>query len=129
MTPARRPRTSALDALECPYPDYLSMIVRRGNLKRHLGISHQGQPPPPASHRQSHPPRRRQYSPHRQSPTETPEPDGSIPAPALDKIPAETDSEDDGLYRRVPEPHSPAQESIRRRLTPGTLRWTRKMRK
>ena len=119
MPPARRPRASALDALECPYPDCMTMFVWRGNLKRHLRISHQGQPPPPANHRQSHPPRRRLYSPHRQSPTETPEPDGSIPAPALDEIPEETDSEDDGLYRRVPQPHSPAQESDTEEADPG----------
>jgi hypothetical protein len=108
MPPARRPQTSALDVLEYPYPHCMTMFVRRGNLKCHLRISHQGQPPQPASHRQSHPLRRRLYSPHRQSCTETPEPNGSIPAPALDEIPEETDSEDDGLYRRVPQPHSPA---------------------
>jgi hypothetical protein len=51
---AQRPQTSAQDALECPYSDCVSMFVRQGNFKRYLGISHQGQPPPQASHRQSH---------------------------------------------------------------------------
>jgi len=86
------------------------MFARQGNLKRHLPISHQGQPPPPSSHRLSHPLHRRLYSLHWQSPTETPKPDGSIPAPALDEIPEDTDSKDGGLYRHVPQPHTLAQE-------------------
>jgi hypothetical protein len=119
MPPGCRPRTCALDALECPYPDCMTMFVRRGNLKRHLRISHQGQRPPPASHRQSHPPRPGLYSPHRRCPTDNPEPDGNILAPALDKIPEDTYSEDDGIYRRVPHPHSPAQESSTEVADPG----------
>jgi hypothetical protein len=57
--------------------------------------------------------------PHRQSLTETPESDGSIPAPARDQIPEKTDSEDDGLYRHFPKPQSPAQESDMEEADPG----------
>jgi len=119
MPPARRPRTSALDALECLYLECMRMFVRRGNLKCDLRIRYQGQLPPPASHRHSHPPLRRLYSPHRQSPTESPEPDGSIPAPALYEIPEDTDSEDHSLHRRVAQPHSPAQASDTEEANPG----------
>ena len=78
MPSARRRRISALDPLECPYPDWMGMYVWRGYLQHHLGISLQGQPPQPASQGQSHPPHRWLCSPHRQSVTETAEPDGSI---------------------------------------------------
>jgi len=108
MPPAHRPQTSALDAGECPYPDCMQMVVRWGYLKRHLRISYQGQLPPLASHRRSHPPRRRLYSPHGHSPTDTLEPDCCIPALPLDKIPEASNSKDDGLYRRVPLPYPPA---------------------
>jgi len=87
------------------------MVVRWGNLTCHLRISYQGQLPPPTNHRQSHLPRRGQFSPHPQSLKDTPEPDGSITAPTLDEIPEEIDSENNDLYRRFPKPHTLAQDS------------------
>jgi len=42
-----------------------------------------------------------------------------MPATALDKIPEETDSEDDGLHRRIPQPNSLAQESDTEGAEPG----------
>ena len=110
MPQARRPQISTLDELECLYPDCMRMFVRRGNLKRYLWFSHQGQPPQLASHRHGHPPHRWLCSPHRQSPTETAQHNGSILAHALEEIPEESDSEDHGLYQCVPQPHSPAQK-------------------
>jgi hypothetical protein len=72
-----------------------------------------------ASQHHSHPPRRRLFSPHRQSPTATPEPYGTIPDPALNKNPEETYSEDNGLHRSILQPHTPAQESDTEEADPG----------
>jgi len=90
MPQARRPRTSALDALDCPSPECIMRLVWQGKHKCHLQINHQGLPLPRASHQQSHLPRHQLYSTHQQSPTESPEPDSSIPAPADDQIPEES---------------------------------------
>jgi len=122
MPPAHRPWISALDALECPYPDCIWMFVRWWNLQRYLGISHQGQPPPPTSHQQNQPPYRRLYSTHRQSPTATPEPNSGILVPSLDAFPVDTDSGDDSHNRPIPQPHCLAQssnsEDAEHRVTP-----------
>jgi len=119
MPLACRPRTSTLDTPKCPFPDGMRMIIWRGNIKHHLRIHYQGQPPLPASHRRSHQPHQRLYSCHRQSSTETPEPDGSILAHVFDDIPKESESKDDGLYRHVPPPNTLAQESDLGGADPG----------
>ena len=85
------------------------MSVWQGTFTRHLRISHQVQPPPPANHQPSDPPHSPLYSRHRQCPRGTHDPDGSIPAPSFVEIAEETDSEDDGFYQCVQQPHSPAQ--------------------
>jgi len=111
MPPACRPWTSALDTLECPYPDCMRIFAQQGNFKRHLRMNDQRLWPPLASHQHSHPPRRRLNSPHRRSPTKTPEPNGSIPTPALDKILEESNSKDVGLCWHIPHPQSVAEEA------------------
>jgi len=119
MPPGWRPPISVWEALKCLYPDSVRMFICRGNLKCLLRVSHLGQPLPPASHQQSHSPRRWLYSPHQQCPAEIPEPKGSIPGPALNQVPQETHSADDGLYRHVPQPQTPAQASEKEEADPG----------
>jgi hypothetical protein len=89
----------------------MAMFVWQGNLKCDLGISHQRQVPPRASHQQSHPPLGQPHSAHCKSCTDTLKPDGCIPAAALKDLPQETDSKDDGLEGRIHQHYSPDQES------------------
>jgi len=111
MPAAHCPQTSDLDALQCPYSDCLIMNILHGNLKCLLWISHQGQPAPQGFHWQGHPSCQWHYLPYWESPTEPPEPDGSITDSALGNSPKDTDYKHGGLSRQVPQPHSPAPES------------------
>jgi len=76
--PACRPLISVLDALEFPYPDSMRLFVSLGNLKHHLQITHQGQPPPPASDQHCHTPLQIVYSLRQYATAVTPEPHGCI---------------------------------------------------